>query len=612
MKTRNVMVGLLMLILSIGMTSASGVTTNRLNWFTSEQHSVTITNTGGTTQNGISTMPAGFSFVSSPSGCTNPSGQIINCSSITSGGSKTFIMSSPVSGTEYSLSVMPTILGVTSLNNVSFINIRNDEVFHTLVEYGRGRGNYFYDSMGTATSAGTGVGYRFVPNGTAFELNYLHKIFNIKQYYGLSTADATDVSFTCDYPVHTVVRQHLTESIVKGLSEWTVSYAIPRIDGSFERMGFLGMDIDAGEYSVGDNMTINCTGIDYNLADAYGHVVVDEDSFYLQIRDPEPIGMTASASPTTIGNGTSEVEITYTFTNNELYPIDGVIMEIDAPPLAQFIGVRGELWGAAKDKYAYELTQMTPGQSEQIVLVARFDTSASADTALELTQGVKIKFVPTWEINAYNPMEYIQTLTPATTLTVNYGLVSAISSVQTQLTTIQNTVTNIQSTVNNINSTVNDIYDLAVYINSSMLTLETADQDILNAINNSRDDILAALNTSETNIINNLTQQIINNIGNLSLNTTNIMNELEYMQGFNEELVFLVTDSVGLADSAKTDVKEGDFASATDKLSKAQKNLDIVNMEMDDYMKPIENKYKIQNEPNVFKKFGLWVQGWFM
>jgi len=661
--------------------SASSVTTDRLNFFTSEQHTITITNTLGGSADGVSTMPTGFSFVSSTSGCTNPGGQTVSCTGIASSGTAEYIISSTGSGVEYDLYTLNTTVNGTSINNVSFVNIPNDEIFHTLVEYGRGRGNYFYDSMGTATSGGTGTGYQYVPNGTDFELNYLHKVYNIQQYYGLANSDATEVAFSCDYPVHTVVRQHSTDSITKGVSEWTVSYVLSRIEGSWERMGYLGMDVDDGEYNVGDNMTINCTGIDYNLADAYGHIVVDQDSFYLQIRDPEPLSIVALSNPTTIGNGTSEVAISYTVTNDEVYPLDNVIIEIDAPELAQFVGVRGELWGTAEDKYRYELTTMEPGQSETVILIARFDTTASIDTTPELSQGVKGKFVPTWELNAYNPMAFIQNLDVTSTVGVNYGVSSSINSIQTQISNIETTVNNIETTVNIINTTVNDIYDLALNINSTMAT-QTDVTNILQNINGSRDTILAAINASELNIIGNITAietningniisintSINNNIddtetvllGNLSITEQNILNaltaseisiinqvvgnitlseaniianlsaqissslsnisvdnsevitELDYMQGFSEELVFLVTDSVGLATDAENDFESGDYSGAIEKLNKAAEQLKTANEGMSGMKKPLEHDIKIASTTNPFVKVWYQIQGLFM
>jgi len=505
-----------MFMLFVSLASASEVTTDRLNFYGTEQHTINITNTLGGSANAVSTMPSGFSFVSSVSGCTNPSGQTVECNSIASDGSVEYIISSPSSGTEYELYTLNTTLNGSALNDVDFINIRDNEIFHTLVEYGRGRGNYFYDSMGSATSAGTGTGYNYVPNGTDFELNYLHKVYNVKQYYGLANSRATDVSFTCTYPYHTVVRSHLVSTMTDDNTDWTVAYSLPRIDGSWERMGFLGMDFDSGEYDVGDTFTINCTNLQYSLADAYGDMVVDEDSFNMEVRSPDPLSVTASSASAEIGNGTSEVEITYTFTNDELYPMDKVAIEIDAPENAQFIGVRGELWGSARDKYLYELTEMDAGQVESITLVARFDTSASADTTLLLTQGIKAQFVPTWELNAYNPLTYIQELSPTDTQTVNYASSASINSIQTQLNRIDSNVILINNSVVTIQTLVEEINSTTHTIDTNLLNVNTTLYNQINAINQS-------LSTQMTNNFNSLTSDI----SDLSTQMTNFENNVQ-------------------------------------------------------------------------------------
>ena len=764
---KKILIVVLTLILMIGLASASGVTTDRLNFNTAEQHTVNISNTEGSIQNWTGTMPTGFVFDSSVSGCTNPSGQTIICENITDGSSATFVMNSTNSGTEYTLYTLNSTLTAGALNDVNFINIRDDEIFHTLVEYGRGRGNYFYDSMGTATSAGTGTGYNYVPNATDFELNYLHKIYNIKQYFGLANSDATDITFSCVYPYHTVVREHLVTSITDDGNDWTVNYNIPRIEGSWERMGFLGMDIGSGEYDVGQNFTINCTSLDYNLADAYGHIIVDEDSFELQVRSPNPITVSATADPSTIGNGTSEVEIIYTITNNEVYPLDKAVIEIDAPPLAQFIGVRGELWGVAQDKFRYELTELDAGQTETLVLVARFDTSASADTTLELATGVKAQFVPTWELNAYNPLTYIQEPAVTNTLSVNYGTTAAIIGLQSQIqrietntvsinntvnsiyalvqeinttthttsnnllsintslstqisnvnTSLANLITSVNSTlytqaennfntiqsnfsdlstqitnvettiqnlvnctanpsaplciqVNELNTTLTNVYNDLLSINTSLSTqidnvnasifselntqftqiqsnfsqtntlIQNINNSIINEIGavnaslsadlttinnfvtdinttvtNIQSDLLSInttlyneINAAETNIIANLSAQI----SSLAVDTQDILDELSYMQGFNEELIFLVTDSVGLAKDAKVDLQNGDVDGAMEKLNKAGNQLETVNVKLEDIKKPIENEYLKETSTSVFEKIMLWFKGLFL
>ncbi len=710
--------------------TGSFVIADRLNFYNSEQHIVSVTNAIGGSGDATITMPTGFTFVSSVDGCTNPSGQTVNCTGIANNDNSVFIMSSPSGQTEYSLHTLSTTLNASPLNDVEFINIKDNEIFSTLVEYGRGRGNYFYNSMGTTTSAGTGTGYPYVPNATDFELNYLHKVFSIKQYFNLATSRVSDVSFTCVYPYHTVVRQHSTTAITNDANDWTVVYAIPRIDGSWERIGYLGMDFDAGEYNVGDNFTISCTDLQYTLEDAYGNIIVDEDSFELEIRNPNPLTVSASSGSVQIGNGTSEVEVTYTITNAEVYPLDSMQIEIQAPENSQFIGVRGELWGTGKTKYMYELTNMQPSQVETLTLVARFDTSATSDTTLLLSEGIKAKFVPTWELNAYNPMTYVQDISVTETQTVNYGVTSVITSLQAQLTQIESNTVTINNTINGfnallvaindtttttganllsinstlssqmtdgfgnitldisdlstqvtnfeanveqlVNCTANPVAPLCVKVDNLNISITNIQNDLL-SINSSLSTQIGDLNTTimnelssqfanveanftyTNNLILSINTSIMDNIDSLNFtglqqeisdmtvlvtaidgnvtnmyadllsinvsignqlstfnqNFTDIMEELSYMQGFNEELIFLVTDSVGLAQESQTAYGQGDTETANLKLAEATEVLEEARDYIEKQQQITQNQID-QKTHKGFKKIIFWVEGLFI
>jgi len=449
------------------------VNTNKLNYWNSETHTIYVENTGSLTTRVQFSIPAGFSF-STSSTCTVPVAGTIRCD-VPSSQTYSFDVSSSTSPAEYSLRTFsPTTNNSYTGNNVSFLRIKEDEIFHTLVEYGRGRGNYFFDSMGSglAGSGHTGTGCAYLPNSTMFELNFLHKILNIKQYFGLANADAEDVSFTCTYPDKTVVRQHLITNILKSGGLWTVSYFISAIEGSWERMGYLGMNFDSGEYSIGQNISINCTNLQYTLPAANGNITVAQDAFSLQIRDREPFSVTASTATATVGNGTQEVIITYTITNNEVYDVSDVVIEIEAPQYSKFIGTRGELWGVGRDQYRIEKTELQAGQSEVITLVARFDTSnAPSISTLALSQGVKVQYVTCWEYNAYNPQEYIQYLNVGNNVSVNMGTPVQIVDIVNLLVNINNTINNVYTTVNIINNTVDNIWNLTWQINQSIANL---------------------------------------------------------------------------------------------------------------------------------------------
>jgi hypothetical protein len=459
-------------------------------------------------------FPSGFTLTSTGGICSlhNSSLSICSFSNINPYGRVTFTGSN--SAPDYTLSPLTTSLSNTtscSLNgNISILKIPDEDVFQTLIEFGRGRGNYFYSTYsGKAGSGHTGTGCPYVPNNTLFELNFLHKVFNIRQYFDDPNMMAKNATFECSYPTRTIVRTHLGTSIAKGAtlsSETNVSYKIEEIEGSWERMGYLGMDFDASEQSVGQNLAISCKNIQYAVPNAYGNITVPSSALTLQVRNPKPFIAVAS-SAATIGNGSQEVLITYNITNTESYTADSVIIEIEAPQYATFIGTRAELWGAALDQYRIEKAELKTNESEVITLVARFNTSTAPNmTSLNLTQKIKIKYTTCWEINAYNPTQYMQYLQGIGATSVNMGVPTTIINIIQQINEIYNLLTVINSTTININNTVTRIENIVNIINST--TIDT--NNIVKQINNT------------VNQINNKTTLILNNTNTIISDTSTI------------------------------------------------------------------------------------------
>jgi len=239
----------------------------------------------------------------------------------------------------------------------------------------------------------------------------------------------------------------------------------------------------------------------------------------MEVRSPDALSVTASSDIASIGNGTSEVLITYTVTNNEVYPINSLMLEIASPEDAVFIGARGELWGTSQDKYTYELPNLESGESVQLQLVARFDTSSSSDTSLLLTEGVEAQYVPTWELNAYNPMAYLQTMSLTDTQNVNYGVSSTITNLLEQINRIeQNTIA--------INDTTNSIYTLVDEINSTTHTTS---------------DNLLLINTSLSTLINNVNSTLYNqaddNFNNLSTSVSDLSTQVTNFEDTVQQLI---------------------------------------------------------------------------
>jgi len=175
---------------------------------------------------------------------------------------------------------------------------------------------------------------------------------------------------------------------------------------------------------------------------------------------------------------------------------------------------------------------------------------------------------------------------------------------------INNTVTNNNNYLSEINVTTHNIYDLNVYMNQSLTDMQidvdsilanvTAIYDQLDCDGNADSPVcqyVLDINTTLTSVegdvtdilnialyLNNtvwdgLTAQDIIDQLNASIYITNtdltgILTELNSMQEFNEELVFLVTDAVGMHTQAENDFNSGDMNSAVDNLARAQKNLE--------------------------------------
>ncbi|PIN73879.1 hypothetical protein COV20_02065 [Candidatus Woesearchaeota archaeon CG10_big_fil_rev_8_21_14_0_10_45_16] len=523
------------------MYAASTARADKINYYqTAENHTITITNDEGSTTSYNFTLPTGWAAFASSTCSVNATG--VNCNGIANGGTALVNLTNPTSDFEYTVTTVDIHGGST--NDVKFLMINPSEIFHTLVEYGRGRGNYFFDSAtsgNTSGSGATGTGTTYLPNGTDFELNYLHKVLNIRQYYGFSSSLGENATWTCVYPNQTSVRQHQAINISRGLN-WTVTYQIDEIGGSWERMGYFGQRFGRSEYPTGQNITVNCTDLKYTLTAAGGNVSVGEGSFILQFRSRTPFTVFASSS-STINNGTQEVEITYNINNTEIYTADSPFIEIQSPKYATFIGTRGELWGSSRDRYVLESTEMSSGGSEQITLVARFDTSTVPSTvsAVNLSRGVNIRFIAPWEANAYNPQEYIQEIPEG-----NIGTTSFNLGVQTSIVAVQSLLSTINETSFFINTTSNTLENIIRYVNETRWNQTTA-QDIIDAI--------------------------ISNTSSITTNNSEIMTQLERMREFDEELVFLVTDSFGLQEQAREQARAGDRDGALDSLRQANEKL---------------------------------------
>jgi archaellum component FlaC len=396
------------------------------------------------------------------------------------------------------------------------LHINDNEIFYTLVEYGRGRGNYFYAT--NSKSKGLNLTQSYIPELTDMELNFLHKVTNIGRYLGIPADTAIDANWICQYPDNTVIRNHNVLTLARS-GIWTAGYNIEEVETSWERMGYLSMQIDSGQYSAGQQIAINCTGVSYAIDS--GIVKVDSDNFTLSVVSREPISVTAYPEVATVNSGTTEVPITYVIKNAQTYDLTELAVEIQAPMAGQFIGTRGELWGTSEDRHRVEFATLAAGQEKNITLVARFDTSTwnPLITDLNASKGIQVQFIAPWEAHAYNPAKYVQNIQVTQTITWNQLSTSSIVGVQSALIQINNTINEIDSIVNQINSTATSIQSAVNQINSTVNAIQT---------------VVNEINTTSHNVSDTLQQTVIPN--------------LETIKGYTQNLQNLIIDAIHLID----------------------------------------------------------------
>ncbi len=627
--------------------------TDRINWYSSEKHNVTINYTGTGNVQANYTFPSGWAVISISANCANNTiGAHINITCNLSSGvasgvpSATFVVASPSSAQPalYNVTEIRPFLNVSSAvattNSMKFLRIRDAEIFYTLIEYGRGRGNYFVNTRANDTD-GTRSGYPFIPNETTMELNYLHKVFNVRHYLGLApskSSNSYNATFTCIYPNDAVVRTHLVTNITR-TTIWNASYRVEEIEGSFERMGFLGQAIQNGSYATDSTLTINCTTIRYALPDAGGNVSINNNGVVMVVKKKYPFTIQANSTPNPIGTGTQEILMNYTINNTEMFPVEDVKIEISAPPYAQFIGVRGELFGEATRFYSFHRNRWNANGTETIILVARFNTTGITATSLNATgpEGVRISYVAPWDANAYNPLKTIQVIQQSSqngVLPVDTALTPAITGVLDELRTIRLASLNINATITGLNNTIAIINSTLFTVNATLNRLNSTTSEINITLINTRDTAyainatLAGINNTiriingtvnqinttvteirtidlninttvtyinatvnylnstavsqvnVTNIINNITNArdtIVQNISlaiNITMNQTSaILTDIRRLREFDEELVFLVTDSFGLQQQASQEASIGETSAALQSLAEANDKL---------------------------------------
>lgn len=501
--------------------------TDRINYYNSELHTITVSNNGELTDTVEINLPANWLFISGNDCTNNPP---IRCTVVANSSVSFTVQSSDnVSKfTKSSIYVQNSERGYTS-NIVYFLRIRDTDIFHTLVEFGRGRGNYFF---GTA-ARNEEKQCRYLPDRTMIELSFLHKIHPIQHYFGLVDSVGTKVNFNCIYPENAITRQHLASTISRFNNHWNITFGINSLTGSWERMGYISMQFEPKDYSIGDIIAVDCTDISYFLEDAGGYISIPNESFNFSFRNHTPFTAVAS-SDLVVGKGTQEVLVRYTITNEELYVADDVIIEIHPPLHSRFIGVRGELWGSAQDVYRIERSNIPPGSAINIDLIVRFDTSEVTDVnLLNLSEGITARYKTCWEANAYNPLSYTQFIDVAGTIPLNLETDTEIIVLAQNLEEILKIVNTINQTTNLNNQVLQQINIIIEEVNK---TTQEIQSNITSVIIPSMNEIITTINNVES-----LTSEIYHLVDCTNKSDLTICDRLESIQNS----VFILEVEIG-------------------------------------------------------------------
>jgi hypothetical protein len=155
---------------------------------------------------------------------------------------------------------------------------------------------------------------------------------------------------------------------------------------------------------------------------------------------------------------------------------------------------------------------------------------------------------------------------------MNQTMIQRFDSIDGNLSIIYNLSLDIQALINCTNIT-------AQWQNSTCNRLERVENYVYN-LNITVDDILSIVQYINGTRWNNYTaQDIIDAINSISVNATTdlspVLNELERMREFDEELVFLVTDAFNLQQQARTAANNGELDVAAAKLEESKSKLDL-------------------------------------
>lgn len=413
-----------------------------LNYYTPTMHNITMNYTGTTVGARINaTYPGGFTFLSASANCTHDaSAKNVSCSNIQPNTTAWYSVNSTGPSAEFAVSVFSAVVTNTSFraDDIKIVNISDLNIADTLIELGRGRGDYIYSTRYGGSKQENGTTY--FPANSKTQLWYLHRIYNIGQYLGLQQ-EGQNITLNCTYPGLPVVSKHPQASRIANESgNWTVNYTFDgTVEGSFWKMAWTSIETQRNsQQSLADgaNITANCSATTYDFST--GKVRTNGELVLLTAATTTPVAVNASPQNSTLARGQSENPITYTVTNNGRYKIRDLQLEFEAPQYSKWISVRGELFGTSIQKYNLELPELSAGESAVVQLVARFDIPATATDAAAIKLGKwDAAFIPPWEMASYNPLKIEQKDNDIVQVaTINLNNTSSVYSVKGSTDTI--------------------------------------------------------------------------------------------------------------------------------------------------------------------------------
>jgi hypothetical protein len=185
-----------------------------------------------------------------------------------------------------------------------------------------------------------------------------------------------------------------------------------------------------------------------------------------------------------------------------------------------------------------------------------------------------------------------------------------IQSLNTTIQQLLNLTIELNTTAHNINITIGDINvtGVNVTVNVDFTNLTSKLKEIKGYINCTNvtgypntsvcirleriENLTAIINSSlnsiynttiywNTTVFGNLTlEDIFNAISNITVNTSDVLESIRGIKEFQQEVIFLITDSFNLQQEAGSDFGRGDFSSAADKLvqsnSKLTESMDLI------------------------------------